>query len=180
MEGNRTIRALTNNRPSPAVIRGAFAANAAAPSDVPALIDHIVERYHQTHLRELPYTINLARRVEQLYPSDPNCPVGLADHLTALERDLAAHQWREETILFPLARIGTPRCLDFVTRRMMTDHADVELEVIRPQQLTKGYRPSFQAPFCWQALSFMCRKLEADLREHTRLENEVLYALLVP
>ena len=63
---------------------------------------------------------------------------------------------------------------------MMADHADVELELIRPQQLTKGYQPPFEASSCWQALSFMCRKLEADLREHTRLENEVLYALLMP
>ena len=171
--------ALANIRPRPARALGVSAANDAAPYDIPALIDHIVERYHDTHLRELPYTIRLARHVEQLYPSDPNCPVGLADHLTTLAADLAAHQWREETMLFPLARIGTPRCLDFVTRRMMADHADVELELIWLQKLTKGYRPSFEAPFCWQALSFMCRKLEADLREHTRLENEVLYALLV-
>lgn len=171
--------AIAITRPPLAMAGNALPANDAAPFDaVPTLIDHIVERYHRTHLRELPATIALARQVEQAHAADRNCPVGLADHLEALERDLAAHQWREETILFPLARIGTPRCLDFLTRRMMADHADVDLQVIRLNQLTKGYRPSFDAPFCWQALSFMCRKLESDLREHTRLENEVLYALL--
>ena len=180
MSGNRTMGALAKT-PTPGVVGnpGAFAANEAAPYDVPTLVDHIVERYDQTHLLELPYTISLARRVEQLYASDPNCPVGLADHLSAMATDLEAHQWREEYTLFPLLRIGTARCLDFVTRRMTADHVDVELELMTLRRLTKGYRPSFEAPFCWQALHFMCRKLETDLREYARLEHEVLYALLV-
>lgn len=154
------------------------AANDRAAHDIPALVDHIVERYHRTHMRELPYAISLARRVEALYGTDPNCPIGLADHLTLMAADLDAHQWREETILFPLLRIGRPHCLNFVTRRMMEDHIDTDLQIIRLRRLTKGYRPSFEAPFCWQALSFLCRKLETDLREHARLENEILYALL--
>ena len=141
-------------------------------------MNHIVERYHRTHMRELPYAISLARRVEALYGSDPNCPTGLADHLTAMAADLDAHQWREETILFPLLRIGRSHGLNFVARRMMEDHVDTELQIIRLRRLTKDYRPSFEAPFCWQALSFLCRKLETDLREHSRLENEILYALL--
>lgn len=168
-------------RPSPDTGRRAqtSVANDAAPHDIATLVTHIVERYHQTHLRELPHAIGLARRVEALYADDPNCPLGLADHLSAMAAELAAHQQREELILFPLLRIGTPRCLNFVTRRMMTDHVDVELQLIRLDRLTKGHRPSFEAPFCWQALYAMCRKLETDLREHTRLENEVLYALLL-
>lgn len=154
------------------------AANDRAAYDIPALVDHIVERYHRTHMRELPHAISLARRVEGLYAADPNCPIGLADHLTLMAADLEAHQWREETILFPLLRIGGPHCLNFVTRRMMEDHIDTDLQVIRLRRLTKGYRPSFEAPFSWQALSFLCRKLDTDLREHARLENEILYALL--
>lgn len=156
----------------------ARAANAAAPYDIPAVVDHIIKHYHQAHLRELPAAIFLARRVEALYASDPNCPVGLADHLSAMAADLEAHQRREETVLFPLLRIGTPHCLDFVTRRMMKDHVDIDLQLMALHRLTKGYRPSFEAPFCWQALAFLCRKLETDLREHTRLENEVVYALV--
>jgi iron-sulfur cluster repair protein YtfE (RIC family) len=46
------------------------------------------------------------------------------------------------------------------------------------QRFTKRFRPSFEAPFCWQALSFLCRKLETDLSAHARLEQETLYALL--
>jgi regulator of cell morphogenesis and NO signaling len=180
MGGDRTMGALSD-RPTAAALGnpGVLTVNGAAPYDIPGLVDHIVERYHRTHERELPCTTRLARQVEQLYASDPNCPVGLADHLTALAAHLEAHHWREETILFPLLRIGTPHCLEFVIRRMTADHVDIELELMTLQRLTKGYRPSFEAPFCWQALHVMCRKLESDLREHTRLEHEVLYALLV-
>lgn len=157
---------------------GAAAANDRGVHDIPALVDHIIERYHRTHMRELRHAISLARRVERLYAADPNCPIGLADHLTAMAADLNAHQWREETMLFPMLRIGTPHCLNFVTRRMMEDHIDTDLQIIRLRQLTRGFRPSFEAPFCWQALSALCRKLERDLREHARLENEIMYALL--
>ena len=179
MEGNRTMLVLARTPSSDAIGRPSDnAANDVAPHDIPSLVDYIVERYHRTHLRELPDAIRLARRVEQLYAADPNCPVGLADHLSALAVDLEAHQWREETTLFPMLRIGTPNCLNFVARRMMDDHIRMDLQLTALQRFTKRFRPSLEAPFCWQALSFMCRKLETDLHEHTRLEHEVLYTLL--
>ena len=156
----------------------AVAANDAVPRDLPALVDHIVERYHRTHLRELPIAISLARQVEERYAGDPTCPIGLADHLTAMAKDLEAHQWREEATLFPLIRIGTPMCRDFAMRRMMDDHVEMDVRLMALKRLTDGYRPGFETPFDWQALSFMCRKFASDLTEHARLEHEVLYALL--
>jgi regulator of cell morphogenesis and NO signaling len=156
----------------------AAAASDEAPHEMAALVDHIVQRYHQAHLRELPVAIGLAREVEDRHGREPNCPIGLADHLTALARDLEAHQSREEMTLFPLIRIGTPICLNFVTRRMMDDHVDMDVRLMALKRFTDNYRPSFEAPFSWQALSFVCRKLEADLREHARLEHEVLYRLI--
>ena len=150
-----------------------------APHDIPSLVDFIVERYHLTHLRDLPHAIHLARQVEQLYAADPTCPRGLADHLSTLAVDLEAHQWREETTLFPMLRIGTPNCLAFVARRMVDDHLQLDLQVMALEGFTRRFRPSFEAPLCWQALSVLCRKLEADLREHAHLEHEILYAMLV-
>ncbi len=152
----------------------AQAANDSAPTDIPALIDFIVERYRRTHLRELPDAIRLARQVEQLHAADPDCPLGLADHLGALAVELEAHQWREETTLSPMLRIGTTNCLAFVARRMMDDHVQLEMQVMALQGFTRRFRPSFEAPFCWQALSVLCRKLESDLREHAQLEHEIL------
>lgn len=148
------------------------------PNDVASLLDHIIERYHGTHLRELPVVIRLAQEVEDLYAGDPKCPIGLADFLAVLAGELEAHQWREEATLFPLIRIGTPICLNLVTQRMMDDHVDLDVRLMGLGRFNHSFRPSFEAPFRWQALSFMCRKLERDLREHARLEHQVLYALL--
>lgn len=49
------------------------------PTDAPtgALIDHIRTRYHDTHRRELPELIALARKVESAHATDPNTPHGL-------------------------------------------------------------------------------------------------------
>ena len=154
-------------------------ANDAMPFDIPGLLAHIVERYHRTHLRDLASAIALADQVEQDYAGEPACPHGLGLRLRRLAMDLEAHQRREEFSLFPLLRIGTPHCLDFVTRRMMDDHLEMELQLASLQTFNVGHRPSFDVPVCWQALSCLCRKLEADLREHARLEHEVLYAALL-
>lgn len=152
----------------------------AAPHDIPSLVEFIVERYHRTHLRDLPHAIRPARQVEDLYAADPACPVGLADHLSVLAVDLEAHQWREETTLFPMLRIGTPNCLAFVARRMVDDHQQLDLQVMALEGFTRRFRPSFEAPLCWQALSVLCRKLESDLRAHAHLEHEILFTMLIP
>lgn len=154
-------------------------ANDASSFDIPALVAHIVKRYHRTHLHDLANAIALADQVEAECAADPGCPLGLGDHLRLLAADLDAHQQREEWCLFPLLRIGAPHCLDFVTRRMMADHMEVESEIAVLQRFNARNRPSFESPLCWQALSFLCRKLEADLCEHARLEHEVLYAALL-
>jgi len=150
-----------------------------APQDLGGLLDHIVTRYHHTHLRELPVAIDLAEQVEHRYPTRPDCPTGLADHLKVLAKDLEAHQWREEATLFPMIRIGAGHCLNFATRRMMDDHVAMDVQVMALQRFNAVLQPSPADPLCWQALAFMCRKLEADLREHARLEHVVLYALLL-
>jgi regulator of cell morphogenesis and NO signaling len=156
---------------------GIIAADAGA-YDIPALVDHIVERYHRVHLHDLACAIELAEQVEEVSADIPDCPRGLVDRLRQLSADLEAHQRREEFSLFPLLRLGTPRCLDFVTRRMADDHAEVDLHVMALHAFNTRHQPSLEAPLCWQALAFLCRKLEEDLREHARLEHEVLYAAL--
>ena len=43
------------------------------------LIAHILERYHETHRRELPELIRLAEKVERVHASHPDVPAGLAE-----------------------------------------------------------------------------------------------------
>lgn len=155
------------------------AANDAAPVDIRGLVDHIVDRYHKTHLGDLARAIDLADQVEQLHADEPGCPRGLGDRLRQLAHDLRGHQRREELTLFPLLRIGTPWCLDFATRRMADDHAEIDRHLLMLQAVNASQVPIREEAFQWRTLAFLCHKLETDLREHARLEHEVLYAALL-
>src|SRR5574343_542416 len=69
----------------------------------PAELAHfILQRYHARHRQQLPELIRLARRVEQVHGDHPQCPTGLAEHLSHMEQELESHMLKEEQILFPM------------------------------------------------------------------------------
>jgi len=141
-----------------------------------ALIELIQTRYHDTHRREFPEAIALARKVEAVHVAEPECPRGLADLLALMLDDLESHQQREEQVLFPMLRAGGSPMVRFPIARMMAEHLDVEEQLIRLRTLTHDFASPPGACDTWRALTQLCRKLDADLREHMRLENEELFA----
>lgn len=166
-----------DSRPIRCALMDASSAPPRAPSaDASALIDLILVRYHDTHRREFPEAIALARKVEAVHAEQPDCPRGLADHLAIMLDDLESHQQREEQVLFPMIRGGGSPMIRFPIGRMMTEHEDVAGQLQTLRELTHDFTCPPGACRTWQALSALCRKLDADLREHMRLENEVLFA----
>ncbi|HEY0649335.1 hemerythrin domain-containing protein [Phenylobacterium sp.] len=165
---------------APPVVSCAFMAAAPgtqpAGDDVVGLIELILTRYHQTHRREFPEAIRLARKVEAVHAADPRCPRGLADHLALMADDLEGHQQREEQVLFPMILNGGGPMIRFPIGRMMVEHADVDEQLARLRTLTHDYAAPDRACETWRALVRACRKLDCDLTEHMRLENEVLFA----
>ena len=144
--------------------------------EVPALIEQIQTRYHDTHRREFPEAIRLARKVEAVHAAEPDCPRGLADLLAVMLDDLESHQQREEQALFPMLLAGGMPRGRGPSARMMAEHGDVEEQLIRLRTLSHDFTAPPQACGTWRALVRLCRKLDADLREHMRLENEELFA----
>lgn len=144
--------------------------------DVAGLIELILTRYHAVHRAEFPIAIRLARKVEAVHADAPHCPHGLADHLAMMADDLESHQHREEEVLFPMILGGGSPMIRFPVRRMMQEHVDVEDQLRRLRELMRGYEVRPDACGTWRALATACRKLDCDLREHMRLENEVLFA----
>jgi regulator of cell morphogenesis and NO signaling len=156
---------------------GPEALQVAPPPDEPrALIAHILERYHEVHRAEFPAAIRMAREVEAVHAGHPAAPFGLADQLAMIFDDLDAHQLREERVLFPTMLQGGCAVLRHPIRRMMTEHQDVERQLEALRALTAGYRTPAGACALWGALYAACRKLDEDLVEHMRLENEELFA----
>lgn len=154
------------------------AARGAEPAgeDVAGLIELILTRYHETHRREFPEAIRLARKVEAVHAADAVCPRGLADHLAFMADDLESHQQREEQVLFPMILNGGGPMVRFPIGRMMAEHKDVDEQLARLRTLTHDYAAPDGACETWRALMRACRKLDCDLTEHMRLENDVLFA----
>lgn len=155
------------------------AAREAAPDATPDLIAHILERYHETHRQELPEAIGLARKVEQVHAGARACPAGLADHLAMIADDLEGHQQKEEKVLFPLILQGGSAMIRFPIERMMAEHRDVDVQLAHLAALTHDFTAPQDACPTWRELYRLCRKIDDDLREHMRLENEVLFARFI-
>jgi regulator of cell morphogenesis and NO signaling len=69
--------------------------------DDEALIAHICDRFHETHRRELPAILALARDIEAC-----GAPSGLAQALAAMAAELEIHMFKEEMRLFPMMEQG--------------------------------------------------------------------------
>ena len=143
---------------------------------VAGLIELILTRFHEVHRKEFPEAIRLARKVEAVHADHPQCPAGLADHLAVMLADLESHQHREEEVLFPMMLAGGNPMIRFPIGRMMEEHDEVGAQLVELRALTHDSETPQGACATWRALLAACRKLDCDLREHMRLENEVLFA----
>lgn len=139
------------------------------------LIDHILSRYHAVHREQFPEAIALARRVEEAHANHPARPGGLADHLAIMADHLMSHQRREEEVLFPLMLGGGHPMIRHPIARMEEEHRDVDEQIARLSVLTRDFTAPEDACYTWRALCRICMTIADDLREHMRLENDILF-----
>lgn len=140
---------------------------------VKQLIEHILERFHQRHRRQLPELSRLARRVEHVHFADPHCPNGLAEHLEEMYQELESHMMKEEQILFPMLAGGIyPAGPISVMEEEHLQHGDA-LETL--DKLTNNITLPADACNTWTALYLGLQELKEDLMQHILLENEILF-----
>lgn len=158
----------------------AAAAGRDAPEETPALIDHILSRYHETHRTELEWLIPLAQKVETVHGDHEEAPIGLTEALIALHDELDDHMLKEERVLFPMMRNGGhPMIVHPIAQMRHEHHSSAELlrgieHVTRSLTLPEGACRS------WTALYTGLRKFSDDLVMHIHLENEVLFPRFEP
>lgn len=145
----------------------------AAPS---ALIEHILERYHDVHRDQLPELIRLARRVEQVHGQRPNCPNGLADHLDTMQQELESHMLKEEKILFPMLIEGQQNAAAGPVSVMRFEHDQHGESLDELMRLTNDITAPVGACNTWQALYRGLDEFRQDLMQHIHLENNILFA----
>lgn len=138
------------------------------------LTEYIQSRFHDTHRREIPELILLARKVEAVHRDNPKVPAGVAALLKEMEGELEVHMKKEELILFPAMR-WADTTLDAPISQMRYDHTDHGVYLQRLAELTDNFTLPEGACRSWQALYAGLAKLTEDLQEHIHLENNVLF-----
>jgi regulator of cell morphogenesis and NO signaling len=79
-----------------------------APESVEDLIQHILDRYHRVHRREMPELRDLALRVESVHADHPAVPNGLSDLLARMHGELELHMQRRANSVSDDARRRQP------------------------------------------------------------------------
>lgn len=145
------------------------------PHDTAKLIDHIVERYHEVHRRQIPELIMLSRKVEQVHAGKPGVPAGLADLLQHALGELEVHMRKEELILFPAMRRQGSGPLNGPIAQMREDHDDHGEMLDHITLLTGDFTAPEGACGSWRALYAGAAQLKDDLIEHIHIENNILF-----
>ena len=141
----------------------------------PALIEHIIARYHEVHRAQLPELIRMARRVEAVHRDNPNTPHGLADALETMEQELLMHMHKEEAVLFPMLRAGGNSFVSQPIAMMRHEHNDHGEALEHLASLTNDITPPMGACNTWRALYTGLAQLREDLINHIHLENNILF-----
>lgn len=140
-----------------------------------ALIEHILNRYHDTHREELPELIRLAKRVERVHGSHPQCPAGLASLLSEMLNELENHMSKEEQILFPMIARGINGMAAAPVSVMRQEHDSHGAFLERLNRTTNDMVLPEGACNTWKALYLGLEAFRDDLIEHIHLENNVLF-----
>lgn len=145
-----------------------------APQDTPALIQHIVDRYHATHREELDFLIPLANRVEMVHGDHEDAPLGLTQALIALREGLDAQMTAQENLLFPAILRGEVAGLAGHVRTMIDQHDEIGTILHRIEHVTHSLQLPAGACGSWTALYTALRKLCADVVAHFYVEQSLL------
>ena len=145
------------------------------PESTGAIIAYILDRFHNGHRRDLPGLIVLARKVESVHGNHPEAPKGLADFLDEVAESLDEHMQKEEQILFPMILSGGHPMISHPIGMMRMEHDDHVSNLDNLLALTNGLNAPEGACGSWRALYEGLGALSAELKEHIRVENEILF-----
>jgi regulator of cell morphogenesis and NO signaling len=158
----------------------AMAEQSDVPGDTNGLIDMILAHFHETHRREIPELVKLARRVEAVHADVASVPAGLADLLQHIGDELESHMQKEEQILFPMMRAGGHPMIGHPIAVMLSEHDDHGENLRRLEALTNDFTAPPEACTTWRALYVGARKLTDDVMQHIHTENNILFPRFTP
>ena len=105
-------------------------------ASLPNTVDHVLERYHATHRRQLADAAQLAAKVAARHETFPS---GLVDLIQAIEAELSSHMMKEERMLFPMIKNGMGRNAGMPIRVMMMEHEEHEAALAQLLETTNHF-----------------------------------------
>jgi regulator of cell morphogenesis and NO signaling len=145
-----------------------------------ALIEHILQRFHAKHRRDLPEVISLAMKVENVHGANPDCPHGLCAQLMAMRDEMIPHMEKEEQVLFPAILENADKdWLKNPIRVMESDHIELGNQMRKLEEITHNFQLPPEACNTWRALYLNVQILIHDLMEHVSLENNILFKRVI-
>ena len=141
-------------------------------ASLPNTIDHVLERYHATHRRQLADATQLAEKIAARHETFPE---NLVDLIQAIEAELSSHMMKEERMLFPMIKNGMGRNAGMPIRVMMIEHEEHEAALARLKEAAHNFTPPAEACQNWQRLYADLKEFAEDLDDHIRLENTILF-----
>ena len=155
-----------------------------------AMCNDIAARYHDALHRSLPHIRDLLWALCQSQPTRALQNVSVA--FDQLAEQIESHLAKEENLLFPALESlaaadragGPPPILAFSTivhpiRLMEAEHVRIEAALDRLRDATREVgEPESLSPSFGRCMTELAH-LDAELREHHRAENEVLFPLAI-
>ena len=154
--------------------------DAAPIHDAAELTRHIETRYHGRHRQQLPRLVALAEMVEDMHEPDLGVPEGVTAVLRRMIGEMEVHMKKEELLVFPLIRKGSGAVLAERIAALRADHDDHDRDLAAIRRLTGGLALHAGACTPWVTLYEGLAEFIADLGQHIRLENDVLFPQVEP
>ena len=140
---------------------------------LPATVDHVIERYHNGHRRQLADAIALAEKVAARHAE--TFPAEIVPLLQEIEAELSGHMQKEERMLFPMIKNGMGRNAGMPIRVMMMEHEEHEAALAQLLATTDNFTAPAEACSSWQQLYADLKTFADDLNDHIELENTILF-----
>lgn len=145
------------------------------PTGMATLIRHIHERYHRVLSGVIEDALTLASACEAAHGASEAWPHGLSDLVAEILDDLEQHQQREYAVVFPMllaGSAGTPGVAGIMT----DEHARLRCRLDALTAMTRQFTAPPGACVKWRVLYVLCCKIDLDLREQMRMEENELFS----
>lgn len=165
-------------------------ASAVDPADLSLaqLIQRIVRTHHQRVRQDLPGLSRLAHKLAEKRRKIAPELIQVENLIERLHKDMLAHIGKEEQVLFPFmvqmeenSSIAYPpahSCFTAVSHpifMMVQEHELASSIILQIRKLTRDFELPAGACPTHRALFDGLREFDVDLRQHTHLENDVLF-----